>query len=141
MAKPKIHVLHFLVCPRISVTRASPDNPYTLHDVNYPYEVSADREFPIVEPELWAYLRVFGGQGTREFAIEVWWLDHPNGPEMTAIYTMPPVRFQDSNEVVCRAWKLAFVAFRGFGRYTFRLHLGPNHRLLSEDTIEVRKAP
>lgn len=140
MAK-KIRVLHFLVCPRITVTRAVPNNPYTLHDVNYPYEVAADREFPIVEAELWAYLRVFGGRGRQEFVVEVSWLDSINGEELTAVYSMPPVNFLEPNEVVCRSWKLAFVAFPGLGRYSFRLHVGPNHKLLGEDTLEVRRAP
>jgi hypothetical protein len=140
MARPKLHVLHFLVCPRITVNRAGPENPYTLHDVNYPFELSADREFPVTEPELWGYLRVFNGRGRREFAIEVMWLDGPRGPEVTAVYTMPPVTFLGPDEVVCRAWKLAFVSFPGLGRYSFRLGVGRRNRLLAEDVIEVRKS-
>lgn len=64
-------MLHFLVCPRITVTRAGPENPYTLHGANYPFDLPVDREFPTVEPELWGYLRAFNGRGQREFAVEV----------------------------------------------------------------------
>jgi hypothetical protein len=140
MAKAKLNVLHFLACPRITVTRGGPENPYTLHDVNYPFDIPSDREFPVVEPELWVYLRVFRGRGRRELVVEVAWLDGPSGDEVVAVYVLPPIHFRGPDEVACRGWKLAFVPFPGPGRYAFRLYSGRGRRVLAEDVIEVRRA-
>ena len=128
---------HFLICPRITVTHAAPDNPYTLHDVNYRLDFGADREFPIVEPELWAYLRAFNGSGVRQYSIRMEWLDGPNGAEEIGVYALPPVEFVDPSQVICRAWKLAYVRFPGEGRYLFSLCIGRKYRLLASEMLEV----
>ena len=130
-------IQHFLICPRITVTHATPDNPYTLHDVNYRLAFEADREFPIVEPELWAYLRAFNGSGVKQLAVRVEWLDGPNGPTETAVYALPPVEFLSRSQVICRSWKLAYVRFPGEGRYLFSLCIGRKYRLLASEMLEV----
>jgi hypothetical protein len=130
-------VQHFLICPRITVSVASPDNPYTLHDVNYRLDFEADREFPIVEPELWVYLRAVRGEGVKQLAVRVEWLDGPNGVEEVGVYALPPVEFPDPNHVICRAWKLSYVRFPGTGRYLFSLCIGRKYRLLASELLEV----
>ena len=141
MARRKIQVLHFLVCPRITVTTAGPENPYTLHDVNYRFDFAPDREFPLVEPELWIYARFFNGRGRANFVVRVFWLDGPNGEEETAMYALPPLLFPGPEAVVNRAWKLAYVRFPGLGRYSFGLAWGMRTRILVGDTIDLRQMP
>ncbi|VTT96400.1 unnamed protein product [Gemmataceae bacterium] len=140
MAKPQFHVQHFVVCPRVSVGHAEPGNPYTLHDVKYAFDYPADREFPVVEPELWVFVRLVNGTGHHQFGLDVRWLDSPGGSESTANYALPPVRFRDRREVVSRAWKLSFVRFPGPGRYQFSL-TGRGTLPLARDFILVRSIP
>jgi hypothetical protein len=141
MARSRIQVLHFLVCPRITVTAAGPENPYTLHDVNYRLDVAPDREFPLVEPELWIYARLFNGRGRADFAVRMSWVDGPNGEEETAMYALPPLHFSAPAVVINRAWKLAYVRFPGPGRFAFGLSWGLRTRILARDTIELRQKP
>jgi hypothetical protein len=139
MARPKVRPKHFVVCPRVSVDRAVPNNPYTLHDVKYTYDYPQEREFPVIEPELWLFVRFyFAGRGTLDFAAQAVWLDAPMRPRETGFYVLPPVRFAPPDLVVSRAWKLRSAEFPGEGRYVFRLRVGLRTRVLAEDTIYVR---
>ena|SRR5581483_819353 len=138
MAKARFHVQQFVVCRRAEVHRAAPNNPYTLRDVAYVFEVPADTEFPAVEPELWAFVRFVNGRGRRGFGIEVVWLDGPGGEQVTGFYMLAPVVFGVAPVVLERAWKLNNVRFEGSGRYEFRLRAGAG-RLFARDFIEVRR--
>jgi hypothetical protein len=138
MAKTSYRVQHMIVCGRVSVGRAEPGNPYTLHDVRYTTRVEADREFPVVEPEMWVFVRfVFVGKGKRDFIVQQVWLDAPGGESECGHFTMPPVLFGDGIQVVSRAWKMNYVNFPGEGRYAFRLAHKIDRPALAQDIIEV----
>src|SRR5262245_32635752 len=142
MAKAKFRVQHFIACPRVTVSRAEHGNPYTLHDVRYTVDVPAEREFPVVEPELWLFVRFFfTGSGRQDFVIRLFWLDAPDRAEETGFYTLPAVPFGGADLVVSRAWKLGFVRFPGLGRYVFRLSARPQSRVLAQEYVEVRRRP
>ncbi len=142
MAKPKFHVQHFVACPKITVGHAAPRNPYTLHDVKYTFDFDADREFPIVEPVLWTFVRIiFTGSGVQDFVIQVVWLDSPAGEEECRFYMLPPIAYGTDNLVLSKAWKLSFLRFPGRGRYSLRLSTEANSRVLAEEFIEVRVQP
>lgn len=142
MAKPKFHVQHFVVCPRVTVGHAEPGNPYTLHDVKYTFDFAADREFPVIEPELWLFVRiVFASAGEQDFVVRLFWLDGLEGEEETGFYTLPPLSSTGNDLVISRAWKLSFVRFPSPGRYAFRLSVHPRSRVLAQEYIEVRTQP
>lgn len=140
MAKSTTRVQHMVLCPRISVTRAEPNNPYTLHDVRYTFRVEPDCEFPYVEPELWLFVRfMFGGRGKKDFIVRVVWLDAPGGEVDCGLFTLPPVAYRAGALVVSRAWRLNFVSFPGEGRYAFRLLNKIAGPVLAHEYIEVRR--
>ena len=140
MAKSTTRVQHIVLCQRISVVRAEPGNPYTLHDVRYTFRVEPDCEFPYVEPELWLFVRfVFEGCGKKDFIVRLIWLDAPGGEVDCGLFTLPPVTFGDDDLVVSRAWKLNFVSFPGEGRYALRLSNKINSPVLGQEYIEVRR--
>jgi hypothetical protein len=141
MAKPKFHVQHFVVCPRVSVGHAEPGNPYTLHDVKYTFDYPADREFPLVETELWVFIRIYFTRPTRQdFVVKRYWLDAPNGEDECGVYTLPT--FTTGNDLVMsRASKLNFVRFPGPGRYSLRLSTQSSSPILAQDVIYVRRLP
>lgn len=140
MAKSTIRVQHMVLCPRISVTRAEPGNPYTLHDVRYTYPVEPDCEFPFVELELWLFVRfVFEGRGKKDFIVRFAWLDAPGRESDCGLFTLPPVSFGGDDLVVSRAWRLNFVSFPGEGRYVLRLSNKIKSPVLAQEFIEVRR--
>jgi hypothetical protein len=129
-----------VVCPRITVTRAEPGNPYTLHDVRYTFRVEPDCEFPYVEPELWLFVRfMFEGRGKKDFIVRVVWLDAPGEEVDCGLFTLPLVAYRRGASVVSRAWRLNYVSFPGEGRYTFRLFNKITGPVLAQEYIEVRR--
>jgi hypothetical protein len=138
MAKLKFHVQHFIACPDIVVVRAAPDNPYTLRDVSYNYDVPADQEWPIRFDEFWLYVRFFNGRGTRHFAVDVAWLDSPSGLEEICSFEPLTVPFP-GDPVHSRALRVGAVRYPGPGRYRFRLRRHGRKQVLAEEYINLRR--
>jgi hypothetical protein len=134
-------VQHFVACASVAVVQAGVNNPYTLRDVVYAYLVPADQEWPVRLADLWLFSRFFHGIGTREFAVQVVWLDGPSGAEEVCEFRGIMVQFPAGEPVHSRAWRVAAVRYPGPGRYAFRLRDGRTGRVLSREYIELRKQP
>jgi hypothetical protein len=140
MAKAtKFGVQHFIACPTILVVRAAPDNPYTLRDVSYHFDIPADQEWPVRLDDLWLYVRFFNGRGVRNYAIDVTWLDAPNQQRTVCTFDPIAVRFPRADSVHSRAWRVAAVRYPGPGRYRFRLRRSGRRRVLAEEFIDIRR--
>jgi hypothetical protein len=139
MAKARFHVQHFIACPTVLVVRAAPDNPYTLRDVSYYFDVPADQEWPVLLDDLWLYVRFFNGSGVRDFAVDVSWLDGLTGPVEICTFDPIIVRFPPADHVHSRAWRVAAVRYPGPGRYRFGLRRSGRQRMLAEEFIAVRR--
>jgi len=138
MAKLKFRVRHFIACPDIVVVRAAPDNPYTLRDVNYNFDIPADQEWPIRFDEFWLYVRFYNGRGKRYFAVDVAWLDSPLGIEEICSFDPMTVPFP-VDPVHSRALRVSAVRYPGPGRYRFRLRRSGKKRVLAEEYINLRR--
>jgi hypothetical protein len=139
MAKLRVHIQHFIACPDIVVVRAAPDNPYTLRDVSYHYDIPPDREWPIRLEELWLYVRFYNGRGARDFAVDVAWLDSPSGIQEVCCFDPVTVRFP-ADPVHSRAWRVSAVRYPGPGRYRFQLRRSGSTQVLAEEYINLRRA-
>jgi hypothetical protein len=142
MAKRRLTVQHFIACPDIRVVRAAPDNPYTLRDVSYYYDVPGDQEWPVRLDDLWLYVRFFGGRRTRAFGVDVRWLDAPNRPQLICEYDPLVVYFRPGETVHSRAWRFGTIRYPGPGRYHFRLRRSDDDtRTLANEYISIRSVP
>lgn len=139
MARPKFHVQHFLACPDVVATRAVPDSPYTLRDVSYHFDVPASQEWPVRLDELWLYVRFFNGRGTGYFAVDVAWVDSPDGVEEVCSFDPIAVVFP-TDPVHNRAWRVSTVWYPGPGRYRFRLRRSGRRGVLAAEHINIRSA-
>jgi hypothetical protein len=137
MAKLKCRVQHFIACPDIVVVQAAPDNPYTLRDVSYHFDVPAEQEWPIRFEEFWLYVRFFNGRGTRYFAVDVAWLDSPSGRQEICSFDPLTVLFP-ADPVHSRALRVDAVRYPGPGRYRFRLRSSGRKAVLAEEYINLR---
>lgn len=139
MAKAKFRVQHFVACPDVVVVRVAPDNPYTLRDVSYHFDVPADQEWPIRFEEFWLYVRFFNGRGSRYFAVDVAWLDSPSGVHELCTFDLLAVPFP-ADPVHSRALRIEAVRYPGPGRYRFRLRRSGRNEVLAEEYIHLRSA-
>lgn len=138
MARPKFHVQHFVACPAAVVVQAAPDNPYTLEDVRYHFDVPNDQEWPVRLDDLWLYVRFFNGRGTKFFAIDVTWLDPPVGE--VDVCTFDPVAIAFPAEPVhSRVVRVGAVRYPGPGRYRFRIRRSGWRRALADEYINLRR--
>ena len=138
MAKPKFHVRHFVACPDVVVIRAAPDNPYTLRDVSFNFDIPSEQEWPIRLDELWLYVRFSNGRGTRYFAFDVTWLDSLAGRQEICSFDPLTVPFP-AEPVHSRALRVSAVRYPGSGRYRFRLRRSGMKRVLAEEYINLRR--
>jgi hypothetical protein len=138
MAKRKFRVQHFVACPSIVVARVAPDNPYTLREVSYHFDVPGEHEWPVRLYELWLYVRFFNGRGTRYFAVDVAWLDAPTGVQEVCSFDPLTVPFP-TEPVHSRALRVSAVRYPGPGRYRFRLRRSGTRRVLAEEYIHLRR--
>src|SRR5205085_6516795 len=109
MRRPTLTVQHFIACSSVVVRNVGPQNPYTLKDVCYFIEVPADREWPVRLDDFWLFARFFNGRGLKEFAIEVIWLDGPDGEEEICEFAPIAVRFPTGDSTLSRAWRVPSV--------------------------------
>lgn len=138
MSKSAFRIQHFVACPDIVVVRVAPDNPYTLRDVSYNFDVSGEQEWPIRFDELWLYVRFFNGRGTRYFAVDVAWLDSPSGERELCSFDPLTVPFP-ADPVHSRALRVSAVRYPGPGRYRFRLRRSGRKKVLAEEYINLRR--
>lgn len=141
MAKRRLTVQHFIACPDIKVVRAAPDNPYTLGDVNYHFDIPGDQEWPIRFDDMWLYVRFFGGKGKQAFGVDVFWLDAPNRPVLICEFDPLVVAFRPGEPVHSRVWRIATVRYPGAGRYQFRLRDSDGTRAMAKEYINLRRSP
>lgn len=141
MAGSRLRVQHLVACPFVAVGRAAAGNPYTLRDVGYYFDVPADREWPVRLDDLWLYVRFFDGRGAQDFAVGVWWLDAPGGPQLVCEFDPLVVRFPPGDAVHSRVWRVAAVRYPGPGCYEFRLRRSGRPRVLAEEFIHIRRVP
>jgi hypothetical protein len=139
MAGPKLSVKHFIACRRIVTERAALDNPYTLVDVSYGYEVPADREWPVRFDELWLFVRFYNGSSTHRFTVSVWWHDGPGDEVRDVAHFDVTVRFPVGVRVLSRGWNVSAVWYPGPGRYQFRLTDDRTGRMVADEWITVRR--
>ena len=133
-------VKHFLVCRRLSLPRAVPYAPYTLHDVLYHVDVPEYREWPVRLGEVWVFARFYNGTGTRRFTVSVSWYD-AGGEDADVAFFDVAVAFPPGSAVLDRGWNLSAVQFPGPGRYVFRLTDDATGALLADDYITLRRTP
>ena len=79
MARLLVH--HFIACERVAVSRAGPDNPYTLHGVSYGMAPVAVAPGQYRFDELWLFARYYAPPGRYRVEVDVVWLDGPGGLE------------------------------------------------------------
>jgi hypothetical protein len=131
VARPKFHVQHFVACLNAAWDGAAgPRTPRTLERVGYWYAIPPDTEFPFEELEFWVYARFFrvgAANGTRDFALDVFWHDAPSGVVRVGGRSLGSVRFSDQHAVVSAAWPVRPLVFPGEGMYEFQL-LVERHR-------------
>ena len=128
----------FVACPDVVVARVAPDNPYTLRDVSYNFDVPPEQEWPIRLRELWLYVRFLNGRGTWCFAVDVAWLDSPSGRQEICSFDPLAVPFP-ADPVHSRALPVSAVRYPGPGRYRFRLRRSGTTRVLAEECINLRR--
>lgn len=139
MAKPRFAVQHFVACPGVEVQSVAIENPHTLRDVNYTFEVPAEREWPVRLDDFWVYARFFNGIGRREFSVQVHWLDARLKPVEVCEFLGINVVFPVGYSVISRAWRFDSIRFPGPGRYLLRLRDGVSRRVLAREFIQLRK--
>lgn len=139
MARPKVHVQHFVAC--LNAAWDGPVGPRTLRTlerVGYWYTVPPDTEFPVEELEFWVYARFYregSVNGSRRFSLEVFWHDAAGGPARIGGRALGPVRFSDRHPVVSVAWPVRPLVFPGAGLYEFQLYVERNRRWGSENRL------
>jgi hypothetical protein len=141
MARLLVH--HFVACERVAVSRAGPDNPYTLHGVSSGMAPVAVAPGQYRFDELWLFARYYASPGRYRVEVDVEWLDGPSGPVgvLALPILLPPVVVAAPEPVVSRAYRLANIPVPGVGRYAFRLSGGKRNRLLAEEFVLVRDLP
>ena len=138
MANRTFRVQHLVACPDVVVTHVAPDNPYTLRDVSYNFDIPPEREWPIRLDGLWLYVRFFNGRGTRYFAVDVAWLDSPSGLQEICSFDPLTVPFP-ADPVHSRVLWVGAVRYPGPGRYRFRLRRSGRKRVLAEEFINLQR--
>jgi|GEM_PF-5567059 len=129
-------VRHLLVCRRISYDLNAPGAAYTLHALITQLQLEAGAEFPVVVPELWAFLQVFGEVGEYEIWIELAAVDGEGEVLGEATSYGPLVlRVPDGVWVVNRAYRLANARLLRFGLHEVRVWCGAD--LLAREEFVV----
>ncbi len=124
---PAVH--HWILCRSAAVeSPAKPTNQYSLFGVGFRFAVESRFEseptFPNPIDSLCIFARFYGGSGTREFEIQVEWLDGPGESEgsITEVYGPFTVHFREGESVRDYVFSLRNVSISGTGRYAVRLH-------------------
>ena len=123
---PAVH--HWLLCRSAAVdSPAKPMNQYSLYGVGIRFAVEVAVELAPIFPKpidsLCVFARFYGGSGTREFEIEVTWLDGLEDFEETFVEVYGPftVHFREGESVRDYVFSLRNVPILGTGRYAVRL--------------------
>lgn len=124
---PVIH--HWILCRSAVVeSPARPMNPYSLYGVGFRFavelQVESEPVFPKPIDHLCVFARFYGGSGTREFEIQVTWLDEFENSEETVVEIYGPfsVHFREGESVRDCVFSLRNVPILGTGRYAVRLY-------------------
>ncbi len=124
---PVIH--HWILCRSAIVeSPAKPTNHYSLLGVGYRFAVESRLEpeptFPKPIDSMCVFARFYGGLGSREFEIQVTWLDGIGDSEEVIVEVYGPftVHFREQESVRDYVFALRNVPILGAGRYAMRLY-------------------
>lgn len=146
MPRPKIVVKHFLACRnREWDDKPGSDVLETLEGVGYTYRVPPDAECPDLPFFLYARFYLLNdADGEREFSLEVYWHDAPNGPRLISAYPGGTIRFQSGRPARNVLFGLRDLQFPSRGMFEFRLlcrynsrGIGPVDRPLASEYIRI----
>jgi hypothetical protein len=118
----KFRVQHWIACREAQfVAQEGWIHPYDILGVSYTHVVPADTEFPREIERLDLFARFVDGRGSREFEVEVVWVDGPAGRKDVDTYGPFTVFFRFDQHVRSYVFRLLNVPLPGAGRY--RAHL------------------
>jgi hypothetical protein len=143
MARTRLVVPHFLACTKSRAIRpVGPTNAYVLKGVSHYFSLPRGATFPNEFRRLDFYCRCYHGRGTRDFELEIQWIDGPNGRQRINVYGPFKIRFRPGEPA--RDWvvRVTGLPVPGEGRYVARLKVlkTTTAKLLAAEYFHVRES-
>lgn len=133
-----VSVKYLVACVRATKPFDRPEDPYTLHELTYTFDIPTDHEWPVRLKGLSLYARFYGGVGSRAFTIGVYWVDAPADVESEVGFFDWTISFPDGQVVFDRVWNVSTTRYPGPGRYRFVLTDDRTGAELATEYIEMR---
>ena len=140
----RLFVQHWIAClDSQAVPPVGVNNFYNLLGVGHVHTFAGDVEFPAVIPELDMFARFVNGTGVRQFEVEVFWLDAPEGERLVNYYPPYQITFRSNEPLRDYAFRLANIPVGGAGLHSIRLYRSRRRgrKVLSNEYFYVVQLP